>query len=114
MEESQNISFLQFIDKFNEVKEATRNAISKVTLNGANVVTPVSSANASPITTRTANESPDNLLEPPGNSMILICSFQGDMQYCICTCIPIMHDLCGKDTTDNFVRKCSLVWINFL
>ncbi|KAF5272410.1 hypothetical protein FQA39_LY07878 [Lamprigera yunnana] len=58
----------QFIDKFNEVKEATRSAISKVTANGA--VTPVTSANASPITARAAAIIPDstteNLLEPPG------------------------------------------------
>ncbi|KAF2902236.1 hypothetical protein ILUMI_03953 [Ignelater luminosus] len=58
----------KFIDKFNEVKEATRTAISKVTANGA--VTPVTSANASPITARAATAAPDsateNLLEPPG------------------------------------------------
>ncbi|KAK4885307.1 hypothetical protein RN001_001578 [Aquatica leii] len=57
----------KFIDKFNEVKEATRSAISKVTANGA--ATPVTSANASPITAR-ATVAPDstteNLLEPPG------------------------------------------------
>lgn len=58
----------KFIDKFNEVKEATRTAISKVTANGA--TTPVTSANASPITARATNAAPDstteNLLEPPG------------------------------------------------
>ncbi|KAB0805709.1 hypothetical protein PPYR_02679 [Photinus pyralis] len=58
----------KFIDKFNEVKEATRTAISKVTANGA--ATPVTSANASPITARATNAAPDstteNLLEPPG------------------------------------------------
>lgn len=59
----------KFIDKFNEVKEATRSAISKVTANGGTAVTPVTSANASPITTRAATVAPeqsDNLLEPPG------------------------------------------------
>ncbi|XP_063905851.1 homer protein homolog 2-like isoform X2 [Zophobas morio] len=59
----------KFIDKFNEVKEATRSAISKVTANGGSAVTPVTSANASPITARAANATPDqsdNLLEPPG------------------------------------------------
>ncbi|GJQ66164.1 hypothetical protein Trydic_g4225 [Trypoxylus dichotomus] len=60
-----------FINKFNEVKEATRNAITKVTTNGGSAVTPVTSANASPITARAAtasNESTDNLLEPPGSA----------------------------------------------
>lgn len=59
----------KFIDKFNEVKEATRTAISKVTANGGSAVTPVTSANASPITSRAANttsDQSDNLLEPPG------------------------------------------------
>ncbi|KAJ8926013.1 hypothetical protein NQ315_009868 [Exocentrus adspersus] len=59
----------KFIDKFNEVKEATRSSISKVTANGGTAVTPVTSANASPITTRAATVAPegsDNLLEPPG------------------------------------------------
>uniref|UniRef100_A0A6P7FYN0 Homer protein homolog 2 n=1 Tax=Diabrotica virgifera virgifera TaxID=50390 RepID=A0A6P7FYN0_DIAVI len=64
----------KFIDKFNEVKEATRSAISKVTANGGSVVTPVTSANASPISARAAtaaaDSSTDNLLEPPGNSLM--------------------------------------------
>ncbi|CAG9863996.1 unnamed protein product [Phyllotreta striolata] len=64
----------KFIDKFNEVKEATRSAISKVTANGGSVVTPVTSANASPISARAAtaaaDSSTDNLLEPPGNPMV--------------------------------------------
>jgi len=63
----------KFIDKFNEVKEATRNAITKVTTNGGSAVTPVTSANASPITARAAtgqNDNIDNLLEPPGNAMM--------------------------------------------
>ncbi|XP_019772000.1 homer protein homolog 2 isoform X1 [Dendroctonus ponderosae] len=58
----------KFIDKFNEVKEATRSAISKVTANGGSAVTPVTSANASPINARaagTVQENADNLLEPP-------------------------------------------------
>ncbi|XP_018328744.1 homer protein homolog 2 [Agrilus planipennis] len=59
----------KFIDKFNEVKEATRTAISKVTANG--VVTPVTSANASPVTSRAAtgcDANPENLLDPPGGA----------------------------------------------
>ncbi|KAK9869139.1 hypothetical protein WA026_002892 [Henosepilachna vigintioctopunctata] len=69
---SSEIELQKFIDKFNEVKEATRNAISKVTSNGASVVTPVSSANASPITARaaTGTDSTDNLLEPPGSAAL--------------------------------------------
>ncbi|EFA07345.2 Homer protein homolog 2-like Protein [Tribolium castaneum] len=62
----------KFIDKFNEVKEATRSAISKVTANGGSAVTPVTSANASPITARAANATPDQsdtLLEPPGSAV---------------------------------------------
>ncbi|VEN56716.1 unnamed protein product [Callosobruchus maculatus] len=65
----------KFIDKFNEVKEATRSAISKVTANGGAAVTPVTSANASPITARAANAAPDqsdNLLEPPGAAVMPI------------------------------------------
>ncbi|CAH1365088.1 hypothetical protein MTP99_001384 [Tenebrio molitor] len=63
----------KFIDKFNEVKEATRSAISKVTANGGSAVTPVTSANASPITARAANatsDQSDNLLEPPGSAVL--------------------------------------------
>ncbi|XP_050301342.1 homer protein homolog 2 [Anthonomus grandis grandis] len=63
----------KFIDKFSEVKEATRSAISKVTANGGSAVTPVTSANASPINARTASsnqENADNLLEPPGTAAL--------------------------------------------
>lgn len=51
------------------MKEATRNAITKGNANGGSAVTPVTSANASPITARAATAVPDladNLLEPPG------------------------------------------------
>lgn len=63
----------KFIDKFNEVKDATRSAISKVTANGGTAVTPVTSANASPVNPRTAaanQENADNLLEPPGSAAL--------------------------------------------
>ncbi|KAJ8973873.1 hypothetical protein NQ317_004708, partial [Molorchus minor] len=63
----------KFIDKFNEVKEATRSAITKATANGGSAVTPVTSANASPITARAATAAPeqtDNLLEPPGGAAV--------------------------------------------
>lgn len=57
----------KFIEKFQEVKEATRLASAKATSNGnATGATPVTSANASPITSRAATVT-DNapLLEPP-------------------------------------------------
>lgn len=57
----------QFIEKFQEVKEATRLASNKAASNGnATGATPVTSANASPITSRAATVT-DNapLLEPP-------------------------------------------------
>lgn len=60
----------KFIDKFNEVKEATRNTLSnKSSSNGGNVTTPVTSANASPITARASNvaDSNDHLSESLGN-----------------------------------------------
>ncbi|XP_044744228.1 homer protein homolog 2 isoform X1 [Coccinella septempunctata] len=94
---SSEIELQKFIDKFNEVKEATRNAISKVTLNGANVVTPVSSANASPITTRTtATESPDNLLEPPGSAQLQQCQNKDDE-----IPQPRSHSVSGLQVSDS-------------
>ncbi|XP_066249740.1 homer protein homolog 2-like [Euwallacea similis] len=62
----------KFIDKFNEVKDATRSAISKVTANGGSAVTPVTSANASPINARAAASVQENsdLLEPPGSATL--------------------------------------------
>lgn len=69
----------QFIEKFQEVKEATKlEASKKVTTNGtAYATTPVTSANASPITGRvggrgtTDNTVPDNnsIIEPPDTSL---------------------------------------------
>lgn len=63
----------KFIDKFQEVKEATRTAVSKVTANGGSAVTPVTSANASPITSRAALPPPeqDQLLEPPPSGALI-------------------------------------------
>lgn len=64
----------KFIDKFQEVKEATRTAVSKVTANGGSAVTPVTSANASPITSRAALPPPepqDQLLEPPPSGAVI-------------------------------------------
>lgn len=71
---------MQFIEKFQDVKEATRQAAAKATTNGtASQATPVTSANASPITVRsgrgTASPNPaalcseglQDLVEPPAN-----------------------------------------------
>ncbi|KAG8254441.1 Homer protein 2 [Homalodisca vitripennis] len=56
----------KFIEKFQEVKEATRLASAKATSNGtATGATPVTSANASPITARAALPDPAPLLDPP-------------------------------------------------
>uniref|UniRef100_A0A1A9ZVV1 WH1 domain-containing protein n=1 Tax=Glossina pallidipes TaxID=7398 RepID=A0A1A9ZVV1_GLOPL len=43
----------QFVEKFQEVKEATKNALKSA--NGSTAVTPTTSANTSPISSRTAN-----------------------------------------------------------
>jgi hypothetical protein len=59
----------KFIEKFQEVKEATKNAMAKANANGSSAVTPVTSANASPITSRssiTQNDSfVSDIAEPP-------------------------------------------------
>lgn len=66
---------MQFIEKFQEVKEATRlvGGATKPTSNGQSTgVTPVTSANASPVSNRAASAAQQNqsdsqqLLEPPG------------------------------------------------
>lgn len=44
----------QFIEKFQEVKEATKSALSKASTNGSSAVTPVTSANTSPVTARSS------------------------------------------------------------
>lgn len=62
----------KFIEKFHEVKEATKNAMAKASTNGSSAVTPVTSANASPITSRssiTQNDSfVSDIAEPPSAS----------------------------------------------
>ncbi|KAG5682976.1 hypothetical protein PVAND_012290 [Polypedilum vanderplanki] len=59
----------KFIEKFQEVKEATKNAMAKANANGSSAVTPATSANASPITSRssiTQNDSfVSDIAEPP-------------------------------------------------
>jgi len=59
----------QFIEKFQDVKEATRQAAAKATTNGtATQATPVTSANASPITARSGRgiSAPGNASPNPG------------------------------------------------
>ncbi|XP_074042370.1 homer protein isoform X2 [Leptinotarsa decemlineata] len=91
----------KFIDKFNDVKEATRSAISKVTANGGAAVTPVTSANASPITARAAiaaDSSTDNLLEPPGNpsaSMTTNAKLDEDIPH------PRSHSISGMQSNES-------------
>jgi homer len=58
----------KFIEKFHEVKEATKNAMAKSSTNGSQSQTPVTSANASPVTSRssiTQNDSFGDIAEPP-------------------------------------------------
>ena len=59
----------KFIEKFQEVKEATKNAMAKASTNGSSAVTPVTSANASPVTSRssiTQNDSfVSDIADPP-------------------------------------------------
>lgn len=68
--------YFQFIEKFQEVKEATRLVgNNKPTSNGQSTgVTPVTSANASPVSNRAATASQgqsdsQQLLEPPGTHL---------------------------------------------
>jgi hypothetical protein len=71
------IIYFQFIEKFQEVKEATRLAASKPTTNGTATgtgVTPVTSANASPITARACVPPPRSTetLIPPSDATPLL------------------------------------------
>ena len=68
---SETISFIwQFIEKFHEVKEATKLANAKLQSNSSSV-TPATSANVSPITSRSGMPSSEqDLIDPPNSSMI--------------------------------------------
>lgn len=68
---SETISFIwQFIEKFHEVKEATKLASGKLQSNSSSV-TPATSANVSPITSRSGMPSSEqDLIDPPNSSMI--------------------------------------------
>lgn len=59
----------KFIEKFHEVREATKNAMAKASTNGSSAVTPVTSANASPVTSRSSITQIDSFVsdiaEPP-------------------------------------------------
>ncbi|XP_029036313.1 homer protein homolog 1 isoform X1 [Osmia bicornis bicornis] len=60
----------KFIEKFHEVKEATRIASAKLQSNSSSV-TPATSANVSPITSRSGMPSSEqDLIDPPNSSMI--------------------------------------------
>lgn len=60
----------QFIEKFQEVKEATKLASAKLQSNSSSV-TPATSANVSPITSRSGMPSSEqDLIDPPNSSMI--------------------------------------------
>lgn len=62
--------FFQFIEKFHEVKEATKIAGAKLQSNSSSV-TPSTSANVSPITQRSCMPSTEqDLIDPPNSSMI--------------------------------------------
>lgn len=64
----------KFVEKFQEVKEATKNALAKSAANGSAAVTPVTSANTSPVTSRSTTIQNDNTtnevhhVEPPNMS----------------------------------------------
>lgn len=65
-----NILYQQFIEKFHEVKEATKLASAKLQSNSSSV-TPATSANVSPITSRSGMPSSEqDLIDPPNSSMI--------------------------------------------
>lgn len=63
------MSVYQFIEKFQEVKEAIgqqqASGPGRGHNNGSCAATPVTSANASPLSHRAAPTEPDHLLEPP-------------------------------------------------
>ncbi|XP_011879914.1 PREDICTED: homer protein homolog 2 isoform X2 [Vollenhovia emeryi] len=61
---------VKFVEKFQEVKEATRLASAKLQSNSSSV-TPATSANVSPITSRSGMPSSEqDLIDPPNSSMI--------------------------------------------
>ncbi|XP_055906994.1 homer protein homolog 2 isoform X2 [Eupeodes corollae] len=64
----------KFVEKFQEVKEATKNAMAKSSANGSAAATPTTSANTSPVTSRSGIMQNDNApmmehtVEPPNLS----------------------------------------------
>lgn len=50
---SSEAELTKFVEKFQEVKEATKNAMQKNATNGTSAITPVTSTNTSPISSRT-------------------------------------------------------------
>ncbi|XP_016911622.1 homer protein homolog 2 isoform X2 [Apis cerana] len=67
---SSEVELGKFIEKFQEVKEATKLASAKLQSNSSSV-TPATSANVSPITSRSGMPSSEqDLIDPPNSSMI--------------------------------------------
>uniref|UniRef100_A0A1L8DD41 Putative homer n=1 Tax=Nyssomyia neivai TaxID=330878 RepID=A0A1L8DD41_9DIPT len=63
---------VKFVEKFKEVKDATKNAMSKNANGNSTGATPVTSANTSPITSRSSimqNENNSDLVDPPMGQM---------------------------------------------
>ncbi|XP_055701946.1 homer protein homolog 2 [Phlebotomus papatasi] len=69
---SSESELLKFVEKFKEVKEATKNAMSKNANGSSTGATPVTSANTSPITSRSSimqNDNNSDLVEPPSSAV---------------------------------------------
>lgn len=49
---SSEVELTKFVEKFQEVKETTKNALAKTNTNGSSAATPITSANTSPVTGR--------------------------------------------------------------
>lgn len=57
---SSEAELTKFVEKFQEVKEATKNSTSKSSTNGSSAATPVTSANTSPVTGRGGFQPPND------------------------------------------------------
>lgn len=60
---SSEAELTKFVEKFQEVKEATKSTLSKSTANGSSAATPVTSANTSPVTGRNSGFQNDSNAE---------------------------------------------------
>lgn len=73
---SSEAELTKFVEKFQEVKEATKSALPKTATNGSSAATPVTSANTSPVTARTGgfqqpNDSANNDNVPEQSQQIV-------------------------------------------